>query len=116
MFFRRAGLQPGLDLQAVDINTVQEQNAFLAFQLDNLDRLTSFLTAPNESSPIGADGLGTRGAIWSFLRYAADRYARGEAELWHRLVRDTRWSGLENLAQALGGDPREWMRDWAVAM
>jgi hypothetical protein len=116
MFFRRSGLQPRQNLGPTAFGTAASRDAFRSFQLDNVDRLTAFLGAPMETSLIGPDGLATRGATWSFLRYAADRFPLGEQVFWQRLVRDPRVSGFDNLRSVLGEDPQEWVRDWAVAV
>jgi len=116
MFYRRAGLQTRQNLGPAELGSVQARQAFRDFHLDNIDRFGDFLSDPEGTSLMGPDELNTRGASWSFLRYAADRSIAGESVLWDRLVRNTRVAGLDNLAQALGANPQEWIRDWAGAI
>jgi hypothetical protein len=116
MFFRRADLQPKQNIRLEQLLPTQARTAFQSFVLDNVDRLSGYLADPEAASLMGPDLLATRGATWFFLRYAADRYPGSETALWSALVRNTRVSGLDNLAAALGGDPLEWMRDWSVAL
>ena len=71
-------------------------------------------------SPIGFDAfdddLQTRGAIWSFLRYAADHLRPvPENAFWFNLVNSTD-SGLANLTNAIGTAPNSLLRDWAISV
>jgi hypothetical protein len=62
------------------------------------------------------DDLQTRGAIWSFLRFAADHVAPGnENSLWFKLV-NAHTSGMTNLTSALGVAPGPLLRDWAISV
>jgi hypothetical protein len=84
--------------------------------------LAEYLRNPDTASLIGADGLATRGAAWSFLRYAADRKAVGpglakaasEAAFWRSLTASGA-HGLANLERAFGALPLEWIHDWLVS-
>ena len=60
------------------------------------------------------DDLATRGAGWSFLRYAADRSGGPEPSTWFSLVNSI--SGLANLQAMLGTDPLPWYRDFTAAI
>jgi hypothetical protein len=64
---------------------------------------------------MGNDALATRGATWSFLRYALDRDPAADAATLSSLVSTGR-TGLENLDAALGARPVDWMGDWAVSV
>lgn len=116
MFYRASGLGPARNLGPMELLAAPALEAFRSFHIDNFDRLTAYLADTESESLFGDDGLGTRGAAWSFLRYAADRVPGDDANVWWRLVRDTRRSGLENLAAALGADPLGWLPDWGVAL
>ncbi|MES2178166.1 MAG: hypothetical protein V4550_09900 [Gemmatimonadota bacterium] len=75
LFYRESQLSSRANL---DINALRTTNASrTAYNLDmsaNASRLKSYLTAPSTNSPYGLDdSLATRGAAWSFLRYAVDR-------------------------------------------
>lgn len=114
LFYRSAGLGPRRDLGAAALAPPSVQAALDNYQLANLDRLARYLTRPEASSAMDGDELSTRGAIWAFLRYAADRRG-GEAEFWSKLVGSKR-SGLENLRDALGSDPLPVLHDWNVSL
>jgi hypothetical protein len=117
MFYRAAGLAPrgGLTADAIR-STNTARTAFNEHATGNIGRLQSFLEKAEGSSPFADDDeLETRGATWSFLRYAADRLNGKETDLWQRLV-NAKTAGRVNLQAALGGaDLDEWTRDWAVA-
>jgi hypothetical protein len=115
MFYELSGLRPEMNLDSGDFGAESARDYFAEFQLDNMERFASFARSPGSSSLMGSDILATRGAGWHFLRYAADRHA-DERALWRALVTDARTAGLENLEDALGADPREWVRDWAGAV
>jgi hypothetical protein len=117
LFYRAAGVAPRSGLTADAIRgTEQTRAAFNEYATGNLGRLASFLETPESSSPFAADdNLETRGAAWSFLRYAADRANGDDAKLWARLV-NAKNAGRANLSAALGGaNLDEWLRDWAVS-
>lgn len=89
---------------------------FLRYNGDNVERYIRFLRDPEGNSVIGGvEKLGTRGAVWAFLRYMADRDPGDEEALWMRVTNSTT-RGLENLEQVLGADPRTWMHDWQVSV
>jgi hypothetical protein len=89
-------------------------NRFNEFQVSNVGRYSSHLRNPTSSSPISGTDLGTRGAAWSFLRYAADRRGGNEGEFWRRLV-DSPSVGYTNLTAAIGSSPFSWLHDWYVS-
>jgi hypothetical protein len=75
LFYRESGLVPRSNL---DLNAVRATPSLrLAYNGDmsgNGDRYKSYLLAPATNSPYSLnDSLPTRGAAWSFLRYAVDR-------------------------------------------
>ena len=72
--------------------------------------------SPDGPNNAGDDDLETRGAIWSFLRYAADRLVSGGAgtDFWFRLV-NSRTGGIANLREVFGTEPAPLLRDWAIA-
>jgi hypothetical protein len=121
LFYRASGTTPRSNLSRADVHaTPRTLNAFATYMDQNIRRYGRYLQAPSTESPYdttgtGADDLPTRGASWAFLRYAADRRAGDDVALWRDLV-DTDVIGLANLQQALGRDPREWIRDWATSV
>ena len=75
LYYRETGLSPrsNLDLAAIRANPAR----YAMFNSDmsgNMSRFRSYLSAPDKNSPYSPnDSLSTRGAAWSFLRYAVDR-------------------------------------------
>jgi hypothetical protein len=88
---------------------------FNQYQASNFARFILYLQRPESASPISGDGLATRGASWSFLRYVADRRGGVEEDLWRKLT-DSNLTGYENLSSAIGSNPLAWMHDWAVSL
>ena len=117
IFYEATGLAPEQNLTLPLISTTQQRRSlFIEYMLGNLGRLWDYLEEPHRNSPYGDnDELGTRGAAWAFLRYAADRSPKSDPELWQGLV-DANATGLANLRAVLGTDPIPWVRDWSVSM
>ena len=75
LYYRESGLAPrsNLDLNAVR-STLALRLAFNGDMSGNASRYKTYLAAPAGNSPYSPnDSLPTRGAAWSFLRYAVDR-------------------------------------------
>ncbi len=115
LFYRTSGLTPGGNEDGSRLTSVASRQALAEYQMQNLERYIRFLRSPQTSSAIWGEDLATRGAIWAFLRYAADRRGGDERELWHRLVNST-GSGIENLRGALRADAVAWIHDWTRAV
>jgi len=118
LYFRisRFGTRDNLNLNAVGGTTGQNTN-FTSYMTQNFGRFYERLRSPEVTSPYATnDSLATRGAIWSFLRYAAGRQAPGgEPALFRSLVNSTT-TGLANLNNALpNGQLATFLNDWAVA-
>jgi hypothetical protein len=116
VYYAASGHAPGENLSAATLGTAEEQDFFFSYAEANLGRLREWLLRPDTAGPFeNADRLAIRGATWSFLRYAADRRGGTQATLWDGLAfsADT---GMTNLANRLGTDPKPWFRDWAAAM
>lgn len=115
-FFTARGLAPRQNLGQPQVFATQAQvNTFVEFEAQNFGRFAEYLSAPSINSVYANDDdLATRGATWSFLRYAADRRAGNDQQLWFSLV-NSQTAGLANLQAVLGADPVLWARDWAVA-
>jgi hypothetical protein len=91
-------------------------DAFNNEAVSNFGRLGDYLTAPSANSPFADnDSLATRGATWSFLRYAADHTGSGDGTTWFQLVNSTT-TGLANLQQVFGSDLTSLARDWATSV
>jgi hypothetical protein len=116
IFYEAAGLGPNLDLDAAVFGDPTALDAFFKYGESNFGRLRQWLLSPHTSGPFELDDdLATRGAIWSFLRYAADRTTGADSLFWQDLVNATT-AGMENLEEVLGADADPGFRDWAAAM
>jgi hypothetical protein len=117
-FYRASGLMPGQNLSYQTIqSSARNQNAFDSFGVANFRRYREYLTNAAGNSPyVDNAAITTRGAIWSFLRYAADRRGGSERQLWFDLANPPSGvSGVANLTRAVTTDLGAWVRDWAVA-
>ena len=121
LFYRTSvGLSPrgnvALSTLTTGPNASRRVAAFNTYANQNFGRMRSWLQRPDTAGPIkNNDALATRGAIWGFLRYAADRRNGDDATLWYDLVNTTN-VGTANLQDVLGVDPGEWTRDFISAM
>ncbi|MGH7619667.1 MAG: hypothetical protein ACREPM_20835, partial [Gemmatimonadaceae bacterium] len=119
-FWRASGLAPRSNLTAAIYNDPKSLAAFSTFEANNHARYTTYLQRTELQAPIGFDAfdtdLQTRGAIWNFLRFAADHQALGtENSFWFKLVNSTT-TGVANLTNVLGTTPYSLMRDWAISL
>jgi hypothetical protein len=116
LFYAATGTSPRSDFddEALESDPVLT-TAFNRFAQHNIGRFNLHLQSARTSSPLGRDGLATRGATWAFLRYAADRDTRSDESLFRALGTATS-TGLLNLEQALGADPISWMADWGISV
>ncbi len=117
LFYAESGLAPRAN---IDATTLRSSSAYVdAFNNDaisNFSRLESYLGAPSANSPFADnDALATRGATWSFLRYAADHTGSDDGTTWYQLVNSTT-SGVANLQQVFGTDLTALARDWATSV
>jgi hypothetical protein len=119
VFYKSSGLQPRQNLDGAIIQG-STASSFQQFMQNNARRYRAYLRNTPLQAPIGFnagdDDLETRGAIWSFLRYAADRLVNGGAgtDFWFRLV-NSQTAGVANLRDVFGTEPSPLMRDWAIA-
>src|SRR5207249_7125960 len=116
LFYARAPLGPRQDL---DVTALRSSSGYVtAFNEDaisNFERLQSFLASPSVNSPYADnDSLATRGATWSFLRYATDHQTAAEETIWFALVNSVT-TGFATLQGAFGSDLTPLFRDWATA-
>lgn len=130
-FYRSAGLspagQPGqsprADLTITALRQSQTQfDALTSYNIQNLGRLSRYFKSVDDSTALGLsaddDGLSTRGGIWAFLRYAADRSTGTDSSFFYRLVNSAD-TGVANLRAVTGAGSTaalaDLFRDWAVA-
>jgi hypothetical protein len=117
LYYRESGLTPRQNIDSTSIrNSTQRFNAVNAYQINNLDRYGSFLENTVINSPYADnDSLATRGATWSFLRYAADHQGTGDGTVWRQLDNSTT-TGLDNLTNVFGAPILNEFRDWSIAV
>ncbi len=117
LYYRETGQQPRQKFgdAAVRTNTPTLYPVFQRDASPNFARLLPYLRDPTGNSPIADDdSLATRGAIWSFLRYVADRNGVADGTIWSRFDNATT-TGMATLSAVLGTDPIALLRDWTVA-
>jgi hypothetical protein len=117
LFFAETGLTPRANIDATRLRTSSAfVDAFNNEAISNFSRLESYLETPASSSPFADDDeLTTRGATWSFLRYAADHTGSDDGTTWFQLVNSTT-SGVANLQQVFGSSLTGLARDWATSV
>ncbi len=117
LFFAETGLSARANIDATKLRTSSAYvDAFNNEAISNFSRLESYLGAPSSNSPFADnDDLATRGATWSFLRYAADHTGSDDGTTWFQLVNSTT-SGLANLQQVFGANLTALARDWATSV
>jgi hypothetical protein len=117
LFYAEAGLQPRTDLDTPMLrSSTTYRSAFNNDAIANFGRFESTLQNPSGNSPYSDDdSLGTRGATWSFLRYAADHRTGLESAFWFGLVNSSS-TGMGTLESVLGADLTPIFRDWATSL
>jgi hypothetical protein len=121
VFYRASvGLAPRGNIVVTQLTTGPNASrrvaAFNTYANPNFGRWRGWLQRPDTSGPVkNVDALATRGASWSFLRYASDRVNGVDAAFWSSLV-NTQDIGITNLTAAIGGaSVNDWVRDWTAA-
>jgi len=118
VFYSTTGLSAKQNISASTLQSTQRiSDAFDTFAASNMRRYREFLINPLTNSPYASNtNITTRGAIWAFLRYAADRRGGLESSAWFQLANPPAGSrGMPNLTRVFGVDLITWVRDWAVA-
>ena len=120
LFYQQsAGLAPRMNVDSsAFIGTANQKNvdAYNFDQQANFGRFNEYLVRTSTSSPYAPDdSLWTRGATWSFLRYAADHRGTSDGDTFFKLVNSTT-TGMANLQNVFGSNLPAIFRDWAVAM
>ena len=78
-------------------------------------RFYLYLSDPANHSPITpTTTLETRGATWAFLRFAVDQSFGSDLGVWQRFANSTT-TGIGTLTFALQRDPKQLLKDFAVA-
>ena len=116
VFYRASGRAPRQNIGGSDFGTQPFDGLFNMYMGANFARFALFLEDPQSTSPYSSsDGLGTRGAVWAFLRYAADRRGATDGDVWMRLV-NSRTSGFLNLAEVFGSGILRMMHEWDLSL
>ena len=117
LFYHESGMQPRQGLTDALIRANAAKYAlWKADASSNFSRLLEYIDNPGAASPLDEqnDELSTRGAAWSFLRYAVDRAFASDAGVWSRFSNSTQ-TGLNTVTLGLQTDPRPFLADFAVA-
>ena len=116
LFYRESGLSPRQNIDSIRIRSSQRiVNAYNNDQSSNFGRFRQYLGRPSTSSPYAPDDeLWTRGATWSFLRYAADHQGTADGDIWFQLTNSVT-EGMNNLQNVFGADVAGLFRDWATS-
>jgi len=117
LFYAASGLVPRANIDATKLRSSSAYvDAFNNDAISNFSRLESYLGAPSSNSPFADnDDLATRGATWSFLRYAADHTGSDDGTTWYQLVNSST-TGVANLEQVFGTGLPALARDWATSV
>jgi hypothetical protein len=118
LFYRSSGLAPRQNIGS-QVSLAAYQPAYFNFQRQNFNRYFRFTRTPGTQGPIGVndddDDLETRGAIWSFLRFAADQRSAGNEAVFWQSLENANSTGIQNLYDHIGEDTRLLVRDWAIS-
>jgi hypothetical protein len=117
LFYRESGLSP---VQNIDVTALRQSsrtlNAFNSAQIANQTRYMGYMASPSTTSAYeDDDGLDQRGAIWGFLRWAADHRGGDQRATWRSLV-NSKTIGLANLQGVFGADIVQQFRDYATSL
>ena len=116
LYYAETGQSPRHNLSGADVtSSATTSRLFLADEVNNFDRFYDYLQAPGDHSPSADDdSIPTRGATWSFLRYAVDQLGGDDKVAWMRFDNST-VSGWATVQYALGQDPTPFVRNWTLA-
>jgi hypothetical protein len=117
LFYGETGLEPRQNLDVTALRASSRYvDAFNDNMLSNFGRYAEHLESPSLNSPYADDDeLATRGATWSFLRYAVDRSGIAERNVWFQLANSVT-AGRANLQQVFGNNLATFFRDWATSL
>jgi hypothetical protein len=112
------GTRTNTDLAAI-LATDRAKNAFNDYMIGDFFLYDAYVDNAAATSPYRqADDLQTRGATWTFMRYAADRIGPTDNNLFFRLVNSS-LTGLTNLETQLGLSAttfQAWVRDYSISI
>jgi hypothetical protein len=123
MFYKASGMSPRVNVKSgtdatsgIQLNS-RRVSAYNTYQSQNFSRFRSFLQRPDTAGAFTThqNSLAVRGAIWAFLRYAADRVNGGDQTFFYNMV-NTANVGKANIQAVIGSDPDLWLRDFTAAI
>jgi hypothetical protein len=116
LYYEESGMQPRQNYGDPQIRTDAAKYAiWKADASSNFARLLEYIGSPANASPLDPDdALATRGAAWSFLRYAVDRLFPTDVDVWARFDNSIN-TGLLTVKDALLTDGGPLLADFAVA-
>jgi hypothetical protein len=118
LYYRESGKQPRQNLTdaSIRVNSPETYRFWRADAAPNFSRYMQYLRNPEQNSPVADDdSLATRGATWSFLRYAVDQLFASDAGVWTRFGNSTS-TGFGTLTFGLRTDAVPLLRNWAMAI
>ncbi|MEO5567562.1 MAG: hypothetical protein ABIR92_03675 [Gemmatimonadaceae bacterium] len=120
LYYRRTGRTPRANVGLTEIGA--QFDHFANYMSGNFLNYDEYASAPPASSPFrSGDDLMTRGATWSFLRYAVDQKFPSDGQFWLELANggQSGQTGLTNLQNRLGVNAAGlagMLRDFNVAV
>ena len=116
VFYRAAGLSARQNIGAEHFGTQPFDGLFNMYMAPNFSRLAVFLRQPQSYSPYSSfDQVGTYGAAWAFLRYAADHHGSSDGDVWLRLA-NSQVAGLDNLFDVFGPTVPQMLNAWSLSL
>ena len=116
VFYKAAGLGPRQNIGAEHFGTQPFNGLFEMYMAPNVARVSTFLEQPQSYSPYSsANQPGTYGAIWSFLRYAADHSGSSDQGVWLSLA-NSQVSGFDNLFNVFGANVPQLLNSWSLSL
>lgn len=116
IFYAVADLEPRSNVDLEMAKEAKINDAINRYGIQNLSRYGQYLEDVTGQAPTNSeDNLETRGAAWSFLRYAADQSGLSDEDFFGPLV-NTTLTGLENVSAMVDGQALDWFQDWGVSI
>lgn len=116
VFYHAAGLAPRQNIGSEHFGTQPFDGLFNMYMAPNFARFATFLQQPQNYSPYSSyNQLGTYGAIWSFLRYAADHSGSSDASVWLSLA-NSQVAGFDNLFNVFGANLGPMLNAWSLSL
>jgi hypothetical protein len=116
VFYHATGLSPRQNIGAEHFGTQPFDGLFNMYMASSFADVGAFLQDPQSYSPYSsAYDPGTRGAVWAFLRYAADQHAASDGDIWLQLT-NSQVSGFDNLSDVFGSALPQMLNAWSISL